>query len=203
MILGLAWQHWLVLVSVATSFVGLFAYIRDTVAGKTKPNRVSWFLWGSVPLAGVAAALSLQADIWATARIFIAGFGPLIVFLASFLSTQAYWKLTRFDYFCGATAVFALVLWVVADSPRLAILFFALADLFASLPTLLKAWKYPETETGFTYFMGFVGVLITIPAIPVWNIENSAFQIYLLLVNFLLALFVYRKVFRKKTAPSA
>ncbi len=199
MIYGLPWEHWLVIISVGTSLIGSVAYIRNTILGKTKPNRVSWFLWGSVPLAGVAAALSLEADIWATARIFIAGLGPLIVFFASFLSPKGYWKLTRFDYFCGATAVFALLLWFAADSARLAILFFAIADLFASLPTLIKAWKFPETETGFTYFMGFVGVVITIPAIPVWNIENSAFQVYLLLVNLLLALFVFRKVFRKKT----
>lgn len=197
MIYGLAWMHWLVLISVITSLTGSVAYIRNTLAGKTQPNRVSWFLWGTVPMLGVAAALSLGADPWATARIFIAGLVPLIIFCASFVNRKSFWKLTHFDYFCGGIAVFAIALWGLADSPRLAILFFAIADLFASLPTLIKAWKYPETETGFVFLMGFFSVLITIPAIPVWNIENSAFQIYLLLVNFLLALFVYRKLFKK------
>jgi hypothetical protein len=203
MFLELPWTHWLVLLSVVISLSGSVAYIRDTLAGRTKPNRVSWFLWGTVPMLGVAAALSLGADPWATARIFIAGLIPLIIFFASFVNQQSYWALTRFDYFCGAIALAALALWWLADSPRLAILFFALADLFAALPTLIKAWKFPETETGFVFFMGSISVLITIPAIPVWNIENSAFQVYLLAVNILLALFVYRKLFRKPVPQGA
>jgi hypothetical protein len=64
---------------------------------------------------------------------------------------------------------------------------------FAALPTVIKAWRYPETETGLTYLASFVSVVLVIPSIPVWNIENSAFQIYLLLVNTLLLVAVYRK----------
>lgn len=32
-----------------------------------------------------------------------------------------------------------------------------------------------------------------LPSIPVWNIENSAFQVYLLVVNTLLVVAIYRR----------
>lgn len=185
--------HFLVLLSVLIGIAGAYAYIRDTLAGKSKPNRVSWSMWAIAPLIGTAAALSAHADPWTTARVFLAGFSPLLVFLASFVNPKSYWKLTFFDFLCGAFAVLALVVWITIDSPRLAILFAAIGDGFASLPTIYKAWKYPETETGFTYIAAFVGVLLIIPSIPVWNIENSAFQIYLLVTNALLLFAVYRK----------
>lgn len=187
------YTHLLVLLSAAISIYGSSAYIRDTLKGQSKPNRVSFFLWSLAPLIGTAAALSAHADPWATVRIFTSGLMPLLILLSSFVNPQSYWKLTTFDLLCGVFSVLALVVWGVADSPRLAILFAAIADGFACIPTLVKAWKYPETETGLAYIMSFFAALVVIPAIPVWNIENSAFQIYLLIANTLLMFAVYRK----------
>lgn len=99
--LGLAIAHWLVLVSVVLSVSGSAVYIRDTLRGTTKPNRISFGLWAAVPLIGTAAALSADADGWATVRIFMSGLMPLLIFLASFINKQSYWKLTKFDFWCG------------------------------------------------------------------------------------------------------
>lgn len=185
--------HWLVVLSAVISVVGSAAYIKDTLAGKTKPNRVSWSMWAVAPLIGTAAAISANADFWATVRVFLAGFLPLIVFLASFLNKKSYWKLTFFDAACGVLSFVAIVFWLGANSPVTAILLTAIADGFAALPTLKKAWRFPETETGITYIASFVSVILVIPSIPVWDIENSAFQIYLLIANTILLFAVYRK----------
>ncbi len=192
MIENISFVHWLVLLSVLVSFSGSVPYIRDTLAGRTKPNRVTWFMWAVAPLLGAVAAVSAHADGWSTVRTFVAGLVPLLIFIASFVNPKSYWQLTTFDFACGVSAVLGLVLWQVAESPRLAILFLAIADIFACIPTIMKAWTYPETETGITYFAGLVSVLLVIPAIPVWNIENSAFPLYLLVANFFLFATSYR-----------
>lgn len=195
--------HWLVIGSIAVSIFGSSTYIRDTLKGKTKPNRVSWSLWALAPLIGTAAALSAHADVWATIRIFLSGFLPLIVFSASFVNRQSYWKLTLFDALCGLCSVLALIVWAAVDSPQAAILLAALGDGFALLPTLRKAWTNPETETGLTYIAGLVSTLLVLPSIPVWNIENSAFQIYLLVANSLLIAIIYRKYFDSTVKSSS
>jgi hypothetical protein len=192
--------HWLVIVSAGLSLTGTFAYIRDMFKGKTKPNLVTWGLWAFAPILATGAALSAGADKWATIRIFISGFGPLLVFIFAFILNQSHWKLSRFDYACGVCSLVALFVWFGAHSPITAILLLAIADLLATLPTIIKAWKYPETETLYTYFIGLFTASIVIPAIPVWNIENSAFQLYLLLANTSLFLAVARNyLFRKKS----
>ncbi len=119
---------------------------------------------------------------------------PLCVFLMSFINPRSYWKLTKFDFLCGACTLLALLAWGFADSPRTAILLAAIGDGFASLPTLRKAWRFPET--GITYVLATVAVIITLPAIPVWNIENSAFTIYLIISNVALLFAVYHKRLR-------
>lgn len=187
------YAHWLVVLSAIISIGGSYVYIRDTLTGKTKPNRASWLMWSIAPLIGTAAAISASADYWATVRVFLSGFLPFVIFLSSFLNPKSYWKLTIFDIACGACSVLALIIWVLIDSPVTAILLAAVADGFAALPTIRKAWKFPETETGVAFLAGFVSVVLIIPSIPVWDIKNSAFQIYLLIANGIILIAVYRK----------
>lgn len=193
--LGISFPHWLVLAGVALSLIGCTSYVKGTLAGTTKPNRVTWGMWALAPLIGTAIAMSSGADGWATLRIFLAGFIPLIVFAASFVNRNSFWKLTRFDLLCGVWSLAALVAWLVADSPELGILFAVLADGFAAIPTIGKAWKFPETENGVNYVTSLLSVLLVIPSIHAWDITNSAFQIYLVAVNAILIIAVYRKRF--------
>lgn len=191
--ISLDYTQFLVCFSAFLSILGATAYIKDTFKGRTKPNRVSWFLWGTIPLIGTVAALEAHADPWATVRIFLAGFLPLIVFIASFFNKKSYWKLTYFDWICLILAIVATIFWAILQEPKMAILLAVVADAVASFPTIIKAWKNPETETGSTYLIGFIAAILVTPSIPVWNIENSAFQVYLILVNFVLMSCVYRK----------
>lgn len=194
-LLEISFVHWLVILSFFIGVLGAVPYIRDTISGKTKPNRVTWFFWGAAPILGTFAAISSGADMWASVRVFLAGFLPLLVFISSFVNPKSYWKLGKFDFACGAVAAVGIGFWIFASSPQLAILFLASADLVASLPTLKKIWTNPETETGTIYISSFISALLIIPSIPVWNIENSAFQIYLLVVNGFMLVGVYRKRF--------
>jgi len=168
-------------------------YIRDTLRGHTKPNRVSWALWSIPPFIGTAAALTSGADIWPTMLTLLIGVMSLLVFLVSFHNSQSYWQITRFDLICGSFSLLALLVWGVADSPRLALLLAIVADIFASLPTILKTWRHSETETGLTYAMALLSVIMILPSIPVWNIENCSFQIWLLVLNITLCICAYRK----------
>lgn len=199
---GLSLAHWLVVLSAVLSLSGSFAYIRDMFRGRSKPNLVTWGLWSFAPLIATGAALSAHADGWATVRIFMTGFGPLLVFLFAFVVPQSYWKLSRFDYACGVLSIIALIVWLGANSPLLAILLLAATDLLATLPTVIKAWKYPETETLYTYCTGLFTASIILPAIPVWNIENAAFQLYVLISNIILFVIVLRGHVRRRKVIS-
>ncbi len=68
--------HILVALSALISIWGALVYIRDTVRGNTKPNRISWGMWALAPLVSTGAAISAGAYFLATSRIFLAGFLP-------------------------------------------------------------------------------------------------------------------------------
>ena len=185
----------LVVVSVLLMVWGAYDYLRDTLAGKTKPNRVSWSLWALAPLISLGAAFDANADVWASIRVLVGGVVPAVIFLASFINKNSYWRLGRFDWFCGGLSLAALVFWQLADSPLVAVLLATAANTLATIPTLVKAWNYPETESRLIFITSFTSAILIIPAIPVWTIANSAFQIGLMLTTGALLVAIYRKDF--------
>lgn len=185
----------LVVISALLLFWGGYDYLRDTLAGKTKPNRVSWSLWALAPLISLGAAFSADADLWASVRVLVGGIVPAAIFLASFINKNSYWRLGRFDWFCGGLSLVALFFWQFTDSPLVAVLLATAANTFASVPTFIKAWNYPETESRLIFIMSFLSAILIIPAIPVWTIANSAFQIGLMLTTAAMVIAIYRKDF--------
>ena len=179
----MTFPHSLVIISTLLMLWGGYAYFRDTLAGRTKPNRVSWFLWALAPLVSLGAAFSVDADIWASVRVLVGGVVPGVIFLGSFFNRKSYWQLTWFDWICGGLSLIALLFWQLASSPLIAVLLATAANTFASIPTFIKAWNFPETETRLTFITSFFSAVLIIPAIPVWNVANSAFQIGLMLTT--------------------
>ena len=191
--LYLTFPQLLVVVSVILMVWGGYAYFRDTLSGKTRPNRVSWLMWALAPLVSIGAAFSIDAEIWPSIRVIVGGVVPAAVFLASFVNRNSYWKLTRFDWICGGLSLLAMVFWGLANSPLTAIILATSANTFATIPTFIKAWNFPETETRLTFVTSFLSAVLILPSIQQWNIENAAFQIMLVISTALLLMAVYRK----------
>ncbi len=173
---------------------GTSVYVKNTLRGYTQPNRVTFLIWAAGPMIAFAAGF-ISSPSWALLPVFMAGFGPLLIFLASFVNSRAYWKLGVLDWTCGALAVAALVLWRLTNDPSIAIVFAILADGLALLPTAIKSWKYPETETGFSFLMSFINVCIGLSIAQVWNFAEVGFLLYLLIADGLPVIFIYRHGF--------
>lgn len=186
--------QYLVFVGATVQALTSIFYIQDILRGKTKPNRVSWLLWSVAPLIATAAALS-NGVAWAVLPVFLSGFTPLITFIASFANPKAYWKLGALDYLCGFFSLLALVFWGITKEPVIVIGFAILSDFFAGVPTLIKSWHHPETESGSAYFGGLVSALSGFFAIHAWVFSEYAFLMYIVLINSAIIFSLYRRKF--------
>lgn len=175
---------------------GSLSYAWEAWHGRAKPNRVTWFLWAFAPFVATVAQLSHSFD-WSALVVFSSGLGPLLVFIVSFSNKHAEWKLTRDDYLCGLFSLTGLALWAITQNPLLAIAFSILSDVFAGLPTLIKSYKFPETEDGKAYLLAFIAFIIGFFAIESYSFASTAFIIYLITMNGLLTCFVYRSHLKK------
>lgn len=174
--------------------LGSIPYFADTIKGKVKPNRVTWFIWALAPLIAFTAQIKEGVGFHQALLTFTAGFIPLVIFVASFINKKSYWKLGRLDLSCGALSLLGIFLWQITGTGLVAILFAILADWLAGFPTLVKSFKFPETENWVLYFANFISALITLLTIRVWNPETFAFPLYLFLVTLILAVLIKFKI---------
>lgn len=65
--------------------------------------------------------------------------------------------LEKFDIYCLGGAIVGLVLWLVFNSPAIAVGASVAIDLVGALPTIRHTWQKPYEETWLTFLLGSVG----------------------------------------------
>ena len=178
------------------SFGGVVVYLIETIRGTSRPNRVTWFLWSLVPFIAFFAQIKEGVG-YSSLLTFVSGFGPFLVFLASFVNKKSYWEIGRFDIVCGGIAIVGVVLWLVTNNPNLAILFSIIADGAAASPTVVKSFKFPETESYLVFLGGGVGAVLTLLTITNWQFANYAFPLYILLICTILTILIKFEIGKK------
>jgi len=162
--------------------LGGFYYLYETIVGKAQPNRITWLLWGIFPMVIFVAqrVQGIDSLSWAS---FAAGFVPFLIVAASFVNKKAYWKSERRDYYLMGAAVVGIILWAITGNPNLALLFALLADILAGIPTLIKSYSHPQSESWIAYSISTVGFGISLLSVQTYNFETAAFVAYLFLLN--------------------
>lgn len=174
-------EYCAVIGAIIGSLGGLY-YLYETLVGKAQPNRITWLLWGIFPLVIFVAqrAQGVKDISWAS---FVAGFTPLLIVAASFFNKKAYWKSEPRDYGLMAAAVTGIILWAMTANPNLALLFSLLADMLAGVPTIIKAYRHPHSESWIAYAISTFGFGTSFLSIRTYTLENAAFVAYLFLLN--------------------
>lgn len=132
--------------------------------GKTKPNLVSYVIWGLSPLIAFFASLS-EGLTWSYLPTFMAGAGSVILFVCALLKKGSFFELKRYDILCGVVSVITLGIWYITKNPMIAIGLSIISDIMACMPTMIKTWKHPETESRLS--MGWLCYCIM-----VWCVSN-------------------------------
>jgi len=174
-----------VIVGALIGAAGAAAYLLDVLKGKIRPNRVSFLLWSIAPFIAFAAQIKQGVGL-ESLMTFSTGFMPILTFSASFVNKKAEWKVTRFDLACGFLSIAGLILWLITKVGNIAIFFSIVSDGLAAVPTIVKSYKYPDTELAWPWLATAFGVVLTLLTIKGLTFANSGFIVYILLVNTLI-----------------
>lgn len=173
---------YIVFVGAIINIILTFSYIKEVAKGTIKPNKITWLMWSIAPLIATSAAITNGVGL-SVLPVFMSGFTPLLVFIVSFFNKNSYWKLSWLDYSCGIMSFLALVVWHLSRKPNYAIIFAIMSDGLAAIPTVLKAWKYPDTENIIAFVGGLLLAMSSFFAITAWDFSSLAFPIYLVVLN--------------------
>jgi len=173
----------------ALIMVGSVAYAWDTLRGNAKPNRVTWTMWTAAPLVAFAGMMHDGAEFATSSMTLCAGLGPALVLACSFVNKNSVWKLTAFDLACGGLSVIGLIALVSTGSGLAGVTFGVLADCLA-LPTLVKSWVLPDSESDNFFWLSAIGATITLLAGTQWGFVDVAFPVYGATASALLAVLI-------------
>lgn len=182
-----------VLLSFVFSIFGTFTYIKGILEGRVKPNKITWLLWGLIPLIAFFAQISAGVT-WPAVMTFTSGFFPLVIFAISFKSKGSKWKISKLDIICASISILGIILWLNTQDPISAIIFSIIADGFAGIPTITKAFFKPETEDLWGFVFPLLGAVVTLLTLTDWSLAYSAFPLYILGITSLLVILIKFKL---------
>ena len=178
--------------AVFVNFIGHILYIRSIKNGGTRPNLISWLFWTLAPFLGVYFQLKAGAGL-SFLPIFIAGLGSLLVLIFASLTKNGFWKITTFDIYCGIFSLLALIIYIFTHNLGISILFAILSDALASVPTVIKSWKFPESEMWAPYLLPIFSNTVGLVIIKDWSFPIYSFGVYFLILDMSIFFAIYRK----------
>ncbi|WP_299723197.1 hypothetical protein [uncultured Tateyamaria sp.] len=169
------------LVSALLSICAFLPYIRDMLAGRTRPQRASWLIWsvlGSIALASQVYEGAMQS-------LWFAGFqvgGTITVLALSIRKGQGVF-FNQVDIYILCAAAAGLVLWALTDTAVYALAITISISLMGGSVTVLKAYRDPDSETLSMWFTSCIAAWFAILSVGGVNWILLAYPIYLFVLN--------------------
>jgi membrane-associated HD superfamily phosphohydrolase len=177
-------RNTLIIISSILTLASVGPYLWDIIKGKTKPRVVSWLTWSL--LTGISCAASFADHAYAGGILLLfATIETLLIAILGFKHGDR--KFERFDIVCQVSAVVGLALWLVFNSPTIAIAASVAIDIIGALPTIKHIWQKPHEETWLTFLLASIAAVLTLMATTSWRATTVVYPLYIVLVNALFA----------------
>lgn len=151
------------------AIIGIFAgvisllsnlpYIIDTLRRRTKPQRVTWGIFFILNIIFLLnqSAIGATNSLWLIVSFAISTF---VVFCLSIVyGVGGYGKR---DIAILVSALLGVSLWLIFNQPIVSVIMSLVVATLAAIPTLIKAYKNPKSETAVKWLLGGVAALLTI-----------------------------------------
>ena len=177
------------------SFLPCPFYIRSILKGKTRPDRVTWWILALV--SGMIAASSWASGARETLWLpigYALSFFIIAVFSVKYGDGPI--QLHLLDRVCLSLAIFSIIVWWAFNSPLIALCMNIVVDFIGLIPTAHKAYVRPWTEDRTAWIIAVTASFLNLFAISEWTFAISAYPIYVFIFNALITYFILRRRFQ-------
>ncbi len=162
-------------------------YVRDILAGKTKPHRGTWAIWCTLSL---IVLLSQRADgaAWSLLMAVAQLLGTLLILLLSI--RRGVGGTSRIEILLLAIAASGVVGWYVAGDPTIATLCVVLSDFVAVVMMMPKTHADPYSETLSAYILSALSGLCALVAVGSLDFGLIVYPAYIVFADLAVAVVV-------------
>jgi len=169
------------LISTIIYMVGAIPYWKDVINGRTIPHVFSAWVWLILVWINVHVLWKneeyyslIPSVIMFFSLIFWTIFGIFLI-----KKVQINW----FDYGCLVISLLMLLYYFTSNNILYTVIFTAIIDFLAFLPTFKKWWLQPWTESILIYILAWVNQIFTLMALTSLDWENTIFWWYIFFAN--------------------
>lgn len=173
-------QATLGLIAGIIGFLAFVPYILDTLNHRTKPNKATWIIWAVLGIIIAASYWSAGARDTAWVPIGYA-IGILAVTALSFKYGEDGW--TALDKACLLGAGAGIAAWAITSEPVFALYLTTGVDAIGAVPTIMKAYWRPETESRAAWGMFLVANSLNLLAIGEWTLTMALYPVYVFILS--------------------
>jgi hypothetical protein len=180
----MSFQSWAGILAGVLSLLGFIPYVTTTLAGKNKPNRASWLIWGVLSV----ILLTSYKSAGATHALWLSGANVLGMGLVVGLSFKyGEGGFTPLDVSCLIAAFIGMLCWGYFHSPLPALYTSVAVDAIGAIPTVKKAYLNPAHENYPTWLLFWAANTLNLFALDDWRLALSLYPIYLFLISGIMA----------------
>ncbi len=164
--------------------ISVIPYVRDIFLLKTKPERMTWFIW-SVLLTIAFFAQFSEGGTWSLITTGVDWLGVVIIFILSIKYGMG--GTTKLDKLALVGSGIGLLIWYLTNEPLFALLIVLLIDFSAGMLTIIKTYKEPATETLSAYLICGTGRLLGVLSVGEINFSLIIFPLWICILNYTIA----------------
>lgn len=176
------------LAAVIVNLIGYVPYIRGVLTGDVKPQRVTWGIWT------ILTTIAFVNQIVNGGGYSVLFFGSTvalvgIVFVLSLF--KGIGGASKFDRSVLVASALLFIVWIVLRESYYSTLFAVTIDAIGALPTLIKAYRQPETEMYLQWILAAFGGLLGMVALPKFAFILVVYPLYVVIMNSAIVLTKY------------
>jgi hypothetical protein len=172
-------------------------YVRDTLAGRTRPYRWTWLIWAVL---AVVVCASQRADGASWSLVMAAVQAVLTSVICALAIRRGEGALGVGERVMLAVAAGGVLGWLIADEPVVATVCVVAADLIGTAMMLPKTYRDPDSETLATFALASVAGALAAGAVGRLDASLLLYPIYFCVANAAIALLITS---RRARAPAA
>ena len=171
------------------TFAGLVPYFLEIHKKEIYPHNLSWLGWAFITFVGAIAMIS-DGRSWSVVILFANSLSCILVVAYSIYKKVGVWSTTLYDYLFFGLGILGIILWQTFDIPLIAIICTVVADLSFGIPTIIKAYKNPKSETYLAWFSCSIAGLLSLFAVKSFAVSEFLYPLYLFIFDTVVFLIV-------------
>jgi hypothetical protein len=172
------------------NLVGYFPYIRDIFRKIVKPHPITWAIWSILT---IIVAFNQLKNGGGYSNLFLISTAILVSFVFLLSLRFGMGGASRTDRVCLGFASILFIYWIATKDTHLSTVLAVIIDGIGAIPTLIKTYHHPKSETYTVWVLASIAGLLTALSVPRLDWILLIYPVYVFIMDSAIVIIKYTR----------